>query len=663
MIRLRTIAVAGALVWMSLSLRSSASLRQEEMDRYLAAQLLSLEVSAASLEFFYAREHRSRENRLLGTGTERDLDNYEARANLSVEGFIFHPYFVDFSGAGAVGYSADRGNVDAYGGEGEIDSRTYVGDYSLSFSIFKRMPLAFRLFGSRATSRSDSDFFSRFTSEGESYGIAARYRNGLGPLNCSYVRSSSDAWGLDTRSHSEDGTLSADLYSHFFGGDTRVTYVRQTFYRETDGMALNDGMQQDATFSDLRGLGRNGSLYTAARYTRQEATHSEFRTLTFNQGADVSFLDVWSAYGSYAYTRYTTEGLSSEDYAADATLTHRLFESLTTTLTADGGVSDFGGRSVRNGVTASESYTKRIGDWTRLDLSYRYRKAWDRRISGGADESAFRELLVLRDGEGVFLGALDVDRFSVEVTDEAGVGVYLEGFDYDVISVGRRTQIQRVVGGRIPTGSTVAVTYRAARGGDERFTTASDAYSFRIHMFDNHAEVYGSHSRYRTGGDIESSAAEGEETTLGASCSWGWFLAGIEYVDSNLSLSEFERRTAYESVQYSPFARTQLGLYLQQSVIEYDGGSDRQTSHSETASMTVTVSRDATLRLQAGHYRQKKLSEDDERGIINAGLDFRIGLLNISMEYEYQHRDLTGIGRGEDEEQLHRAQIRLRRTL
>jgi len=97
---------------------------------------------------------------------------------------------------------------------------------------------------------------------------------------------------------------------------------------------------------------------------------------------------------------------------------------------------------------------------------------------------------ILADGSVVLLNNPFVDLNSVVVKDVNSTIIYQENFDYILIQRGSYTEIQRMIGGQIPDGSTVLISYRAEQQPSVVFNSNINVYGASINVLNNFLEVY-----------------------------------------------------------------------------------------------------------------------------------------------------------------------------
>lgn len=153
----------------------------------------------------------------------------------------------------------------------------------------------------------------------------------------------------------------------------------------------------------------------------------------------------------------------------EAGVSYSLYRSLTLRVT--GAAQDQQsrrGRERRYQPGAAISYRKRIPHGL-LSLSYR---GWVHEVDRNIDEqllAVIDEPVVVQDAATTLLAREDVVPATVLVTDTTGATIYTAGVDYQLQTVGRRTELVRIATGAIADGQTVLVDYDYTVTGDVRF--------------------------------------------------------------------------------------------------------------------------------------------------------------------------------------------------
>ncbi|MEN8191400.1 MAG: hypothetical protein ABFS12_01205 [Bacteroidota bacterium] len=198
-------------------------------------------------------------------------------------------------------------------------------------------------------------------------------------------------------------------------------------------------------------------------------------TLTFN--------------GSYNYNHFKVDQISSNTNSVDLGLNHKLYQSLRSHINFRFSDYDQTFYSQKdNTFEAGVNYTKTIYVG-RLNLSYTYSRFGRSTESLSNVLSIFNEPHQLNDGSVELLINPDVFVNSIVVTDAAGIIVYQENFDYEIIERENYTEIRRILGGQIPNGGRVLVNYDHFRNSSYEYNSNNHRFFAGVSFLNNFIEV------------------------------------------------------------------------------------------------------------------------------------------------------------------------------
>ncbi len=173
-----------------------------------------------------------------------------------------------------------------------------------------------------------------------------------------------------------------------------------------------------------------------------------------------------------------------------ASLNHRLFESLNTTIAFEYSVTDQTVNSEKNANGLIDiNYTKKIGN-NRLNVSYRFaRNSFD--VEGvSAPVRIINEEHLLTDSRIVLLNKPYVDLPTVEIKDITGIIVYQLNFDYTLTVRNNFVEIQRIPGGLIADNQAIVADYTAVQPGSYSYESNNNSLATSLLLFHNLIELY-----------------------------------------------------------------------------------------------------------------------------------------------------------------------------
>ncbi len=356
---------------------------------------------------------------------------------------------------------------------------------------------------------------------------------------------------------------------------------------------------------------------------------------------------------SYGFT-FFDQDVQTVDHLGQFSVTHQLYENLTTIFRAKARRHDFD-------VGTEDEYE------ARLDTDYRKNILWGGRVRAGLGggygvtkrTSAGGLSEVVDEAHGVtvsrqvVLAQQFIDITTIVVTDSAGIFVFTEGADYTIVQIANNfTQLNILSGGQIAVGDTILVSYKyeplpAATFSSFPFQAHASVDFDWISIF---ARIDGEDQTLLSGED-EDAIIDRMNTSVGLELKWTGYditaSAGAEH--RTFQSGEFTSSSVdfRQSFLYRPFPNLMFSANAFESFIDSDG------------TRTDFFSADAGLRwlpwsnLQI--YPYAEAWQRDEKGVSNerylAGgvdIDFSIGLFYLQLSYKHERRRGTVRGRDED---------------
>ncbi len=285
-------------------------------------------------------------------------------------------------------------------------------------------------------------------------------------------------------------------------------------------------------------------------------------------------------------------GQDQDVVRGEASIKHRLFESLTSVATIGAQRLDAAGSftSDERFVSGQVDYTKRV-PWGRLDAGL---GASFNNQSNGARGEPLRivnEAYTFTDGFPIILPRRNILPGSIVVTAAAGFPVYLEGSDYTVSAFPDRVEIRPVVGGGIVNGQSLRISYDVGPEPGSDIDTTTTSYSVRYTLTEGKLRGLAFYSTYRTVGfDLRSGNPDvvrlddSNDLLLGVQYQRGGLDARYEYNrhDSDFDPYTIHRAQAIYSVSLgvgsslnAEYTREQIDFRNQNNRVTFDRGALR----------------------------------------------------------------------------------------
>ncbi len=611
-------------------------------------QLFKVNLNGGYMEFDLRYEKISSEKN--GTLSYEDqLLDIRPKVGLDFEGSLYHPSLLDYDLSVVLGLSIER-ELQKVPGSPEPDQRRTDTNplqfYNGQALILKEKKLSGSVFGHYNLIRLDNGFFSRRLLYQEGYGFNMNYAGDVLPWQITVQHREDEETDTRTpRDSMEDELNFKASNSRGDWGRTSLDYLYQDFERQDYNAPYYAGTRSSLRLNDSsRFIGDTLQLGSYLYYNDIESTTIPSSSFSFREKLLANHTEDLRSTYEYTYDLRDSGSTESEKNEGRISLQHQLYDSLTSTISSE--VRDTSQTSLdtfRYGATLDESYSKRVGDSSMLNLGFTLEgREEDRQARGGDTIDITDESHVLTSGILTSLNQTDVILSSVQVTDITGTILYSEFTDYILIQQGSVTQIERVIGGNIPNGSTVLVSYIAANPGTGSFTTREGYYRFRYSVFDQLLSFYGHLRTFdNTGGD-QFILEELNETVLGLETRWNWLNAGIEYKNYDSTLLPTETIRTYENLTFATSPRATLRFSADQTTVFYPETDEKIRRYFHNITYRSQLTSRFSVQVGGQYYLQRGRKDptlDRDLLAANAELNYRIGKTFIRASYEYRDED------------------------
>jgi hypothetical protein len=428
---------------------------------------------------------------------------------------------------------------------------------------------------------------------------------------------------------------------------TIFNYSYNDWKRRDNSVTWQTGSTELASITDKEYFGERNqaTLDTTLRYSR---TGSKFRHQEDLRGRMTLYVDHTENLRSS--TSINVSRLSSgeaKNYIKflNASLTHQLFDSLTSSLdvfgSKDKSSNPIGSNELINyGFQWSENYKKRIGKQAILQLGYSLRIQPRERSFQGQGIIILDEEHTLSDDKIVLLNVPGVIMGSVRVTDTDGSVLYTRGFDYELIDQGELTEIRRIVGGKILDGQSIRIDYRAASQPSGEVTSTIHGATWRLNLWGNLLSLFGRYSTHDARGDDWIVIDEYQRLLVGMESQLNWLRVGLEYEDRESTL------TPYRAVRFNQSAnwQTQWGgafsLNFRQVWRTFPAANRKVNYQDYLGRLEMVLFRRLNCSLDAGYRTEKGDGIDNAMVTARVSVDYEIRKLSVEALYQFQSNRL-----------------------
>ena len=588
------------------------------------------------------------------------------KVHLDLDGSVYHPNLLDYYLSLELGqsYEYERlinpGSVEP---EKKRSDQNPLQFYNGQMLLLKEKPLSGSLYGNYNLIRLDNGFFSRRLVYQTGYGGKLNYSGNLLPWSVSASHREEEETDTRTPRDSMQDELSFNVSNQRGArGQTTIDYLFQDFERQDFNVPAYTGIRNSMRFSDSSyALGKKLHLGSTLYYNDVDSTSIPSTTLTLRELLTAEHTSSLKSKYEYTYGFRDSGSTESFNQTGRVSLQHQLYDSLSSSISTDLRDTDHTSLDTfRYGFTVDESYTKRVGDSSRLNLGANFsRHSEDRKSSGGDTILISNEPHILTGVAPTTLNQPNVIDSTIEVTDPTGTILYIRGIDYLVTPRGSLTEIQRTATSSIPDPGSVLVTYRIINTGSGSFTTQQNFYRFRYSLADQLLSFYGRLRMIENNGGDQFVLEDLVESVLGIESSWYWFNVGAEYENYDSSLLPTETFRLFEYASFPVSWRSSMRLSAEQSWVSYPDTDEEVQRYFHNIAFVSQLTQKLSFEIDSSYNierGQNNITLNRDLLAANLELDYLVGKTSFSATYEYIHDDYLN-----EKRERNTAYLRIRR--
>jgi len=594
-----------------------------------------------ALEIYFESESEKRKIASAALPSNRRRLMLEENIETDFKGSIYHPNLASFNLALENGLRQTRENFQPTF-TGKLEN-SYINQFHVNASFLSKKPYVFSLFADKSREVENREFFERQVVNSTRNAGNFGFKNSFIPVGFSFSNSSKvidRATRPSENLKSDELSLSLSNASNSLG-ETDFEFTQDKYSRTESGVSAQEGVSNDFNLTNHLFLSpdEKKSLNSYARGYDVSGTN-ESRMFNFNESLNIVHSDSLNSSWTYAFSDRTSSGAKTKDNKAGFSLSHRLYESLTTAFSP----YYFNSKSTSfsqdtYGAMLDENYTKKLGKIGKITAGTRVAYSEEKRKSLDQVISIIDEPHTLTTGVLTFLEKFQVDISTVVVTNSSGTFTYILNTDYTLTNSGDRIQIQRIPGGSIPDGESVLVDYRAKSSPLLKFNTLEDNYRFRIDFLEQLFGVFYNvnrerHPRISGGEDFVSQ--EIVDTTIGLDFSYKVLSIEMSDEDYDSTLSPYRQKRIKESVVVNPTEKSALTIESSQCKVKLINTQDSQKFFDFVSRYSVGLNQYSRFSAEAGFRLQKGSGIDLDD--ITAGLGYELNLYKFRCDLKYDFR-------------------------
>lgn len=562
---------------------------------------------------------------------------YREGVELDFTGSVYHPNFMNYVLDSRIGLAQREGT----GADAVPTAQELTANVHFLSNWLQKKPLSFSLYVDRRDDFPEYDIFDVAQVSLSTVGGSTHWSNGIVPVSLSVEKN----WSQEKQTSwtSAEDTLVLRLGLQNTSSDQRIVstadYVFTDFTRAVADFPGQVGQSHDVRLSNSLSFGDRGldRLSSSGRFMDLAGTLPQ-RTLTLAENLNVGL--PWNLAGQASYSLAANQDPSSSaiTHQGRVALTHQLYESLTTTLDADGTLTAATGYDQRVvGLDLDVRYKKNIGIGF-LHLSYTLSPDFDDRETSAQSFHVAAERHLLQDGTLTFLDYPSVDPSAIVVTDEAGTTVYAPGVDYSATTVNQKLQLRRLAGGRIANGAAVLVDYTAASDPSSRHVALSQVAGVRLALFSDSLSLSYRYRRVRypsQSGVSPQTLELIDDHQAGLALDLGPFTGSIDYEHFGSSVLPYDSVRAQEGLSLPVTPGLRVSVQGVQGFVWFSP--DQPQDFLElVARCNLTASQWLDMSVAGGYRLQADTgSSPSSEWSAEAGVDFHRGDLKVTAGYRF----------------------------
>lgn len=569
---------------------------------------------------------------------------------LNFEGSIYHPSFLSYRVAseGAFGWTWTTTQVEGQS-KTTVEERDYLGAFAGSATFLGNKPYATTAYANYDHTFRQYDFFNEVTVDTWRYGVRSGYVADQWSLTGDFFHRSEEEYGFAQRTTMDEDVLNVDGTQNRARGSTALNY-NWNQYTRTDFTQTGSGNNQGFSIGNTQffGEGDKYRLFTSGSWADLEQSELPSTQWLANANLDARHSDTLVSRYAFSYDQFDTTDFVSRNYIGHAELEHQFYDSLTTTLIAEGNSSSSEGllsESTQQNYTGgfSHAYVKRLSDTANLRLDNTLLGTYTIVDTDGAIIQVFDERHNFANSgtappDSFFLNRPRVLEQTIVVTDDRNtVPPFVQGVDYRVIRVGIQTMIQRVPGSRIGPNQPLLVDYDAVATPSGEYATLTEAFRIRVNLFRDLWGIYGRIALSLNDAPEELFVQDVRAYVVGSDVQWKWLRAGIEYEYYDATLSRYAALVFFQSFNWTLDDASTFGANFSQRLADYYDPDRTDNLYTIILRYSRALSGQVSGTIEGGVSLRRGWDVDQTLATCRPVLEWRRGKTAVRASYDFEH--------------------------
>ncbi len=487
------------------------------------------------------------------------------------------------------------------------------------------------------------EFFERQVIDSDRYSGNFGYSDIFIPVNFSFSKSTKVISRATKPSEAfDDEEISFGLSNDSnVTGETYFDIAQNKFSRTESGFAGQNGILRDYSLTNRKDLSgdEKKQLNSFLRFYDMIGT-TKNSILNVNENLNVSHSENLDSSYAYSFSDKSSSEVKIRDNKVNASLRHRLYESLTSSFSPFYSNSDGSNFSQDSyGASLNEEYVKKLGKIGRISFGVGLAYSQEKRKSFDNLISVIDEPHTLATGVLVFLDKPRVDTATVVVTDATGTITYILNTDYSLSSIGERLQIQRIPGGGISDSQEVKVDYQAKSGRLLEFNTLGEDYRFRMDFLSDLLGIF-----YRLNKESHPDISGGEDfvaqtvndRTIGGDLRYKNLSVELSRENYDSNISPYIQDRVKESFFFNPTEKSTLTFDSSQCKVKLTAAQQTQKFFDIISRYSLGLNSYSRVNAELGFRWQSGTGID--LNDVAGGLGYALGLRKFKFDLKYEFK-------------------------
>ncbi|MDP3980010.1 MAG: hypothetical protein Q8Q33_01210 [Chlamydiota bacterium] len=561
---------------------------------------------------------------------------------MNYSGSIYHPNLFDFNTTFEI--QPEQKKEESIYSTGDEFNYNLLRYYRVQGTLLKEKPYTLSLFASQRRWEEKSDIFERQTINGKQYGGTLFWKNNTLPMSLSYRHSDQEIErAYQPLQDYLDNRLTYQANSQpTFLGKSSVNYTYRDFSQKESTNYENQGTSHRVVLRNTKDFGpdHKKTLDTFARYYHLTGDRIADQ-LNIDNNFTMTHTDHLKSRFWYIYTTNDNDAIHQDQNRFGSRITHRLYESLTSTLEGEYITSNSENLTQNTGtIRLREDYRKKIGSLGILQAGVDLSIEKDNRDNlEDAEITVIGESHNLTDSDIHFLNENGVVLSSIIVYNRDGT-TYYENIDYEIIQSGAKTEIKRIPNSRIYEGQEILLDYKA--GGGVNFSAFQQSYYTNLILWNNRLRLY---FRHRERDYIAFEGAEQfvpdtfTDSVYGTELRIGPSTSTLEYQDYQSDQNNYTTIRLRENIAWDLSIRTRLSANASYTHIDFE--SDQRDYYTLLGTYFWRLSQKTSINLESGYRWQQDTTTDLEDIFSKAVFRTKFRRVYCEITYEYENRLLN----------------------